>query len=118
MISVKYPYVVEDVDRHGNVRIYFRRKGQRKSGSSPNRDRQSSLRSTRNYLRRAKPGSSVPARKTAPQPGTLRWLVTAYVNSADFKRLDPDTQKTRRGILENCLLEPIAPTHRASRCIG
>ena len=25
-----YRYVAEDVDRHGNVRIYFRRKGQRK----------------------------------------------------------------------------------------
>jgi hypothetical protein len=25
-----YRYLVEDVDRHGNVRIYFRRKGQPK----------------------------------------------------------------------------------------
>jgi hypothetical protein len=25
-----YRFVVEDVDRHGNVRVYFRRKGQRK----------------------------------------------------------------------------------------
>ena len=30
MVSVKYPYVYEDVDRHGNVRLYFWRKGQRK----------------------------------------------------------------------------------------
>lgn len=25
-----YRYLIEDVDRHGNVRIYFRRKGQPK----------------------------------------------------------------------------------------
>ena len=25
-----YRFVVEDIDRHGNVRIYFRRKGQPK----------------------------------------------------------------------------------------
>ena len=30
MITVRYSYVYEDVDRHGNVRLYFWRKGQRK----------------------------------------------------------------------------------------
>lgn len=27
MVSLRLKYVVEDVDRHGNVRIYFRRSG-------------------------------------------------------------------------------------------
>ena len=27
MVSLRLKYVVEDVDRHGNVRIYFRRLG-------------------------------------------------------------------------------------------
>ena len=26
-----YRFLVEDIDRHGNVRVYFRRKGQRLS---------------------------------------------------------------------------------------
>jgi len=30
MVSLRFRYVVEDVDRHGNVRLYFRRKGQPK----------------------------------------------------------------------------------------
>jgi hypothetical protein len=30
MVTVRFKYVVEDVDRHGNVRLYFRRKGQSK----------------------------------------------------------------------------------------
>ena len=42
-----YRFVVEDVDRHGNVRIYFRRKGQPKirSPRCPARRR-----STRNII--------------------------------------------------------------------
>lgn len=30
VVEVKFPYVYEDVDRHGNVRVYFWRKGCRK----------------------------------------------------------------------------------------
>ena len=30
MVSIKLRYVVEDVDRHGNVRLYFRRRGKAK----------------------------------------------------------------------------------------
>jgi hypothetical protein len=33
MATIKLRYTVEDVDRHGNVRIYFRRRGRRKSAS-------------------------------------------------------------------------------------
>jgi hypothetical protein len=29
MVTSKLRYVVEDVDRHGNVRIYFRRDGRK-----------------------------------------------------------------------------------------
>jgi len=30
MVCLRLKYLVEDVDRHGNVRLYFRRKGHRK----------------------------------------------------------------------------------------
>ena len=30
MVDIRLKYLVEDVDRHGNVRIYFRRKGHAK----------------------------------------------------------------------------------------
>jgi integrase len=43
-------------------------------------------------------------------PGTYRWLCVRYfAESADFKRLDPRTQRIRRSILESTFEEPIAP---------
>ncbi len=30
MVKVRFRFVVEDVDRHGNVRLYFRRRGEPK----------------------------------------------------------------------------------------
>lgn len=41
MVSVKVKYVVEDKDRHGNVRLYYRRKGHPKIRLPRQRDRQS-----------------------------------------------------------------------------
>jgi len=40
---------------------------------------------------------------TAPRttPGTVDWLVSAYLSSATFKALAPETQRTRANILEN-----------------
>jgi integrase len=34
-------------------------------------------------------------------PGTVHWLVSAYLSSATFKALAAETQRTRRNILEN-----------------
>ena len=109
MVSIKLAYVVEDVDRHGNVRLYFRRRGQKK------------------IRLRGKPGTiefnaayadalaatpvPIPGKNDAATPNTWRWLCLRYLQSAEFRQLDPaNTQRPRRGILENTWMEPVAPT--------
>ena len=44
-----------------------------------------------------------------PKEGTWRWLSEQYMASGDFRRLDPQTQRTRRGILEKTYVEPEKP---------
>lgn len=97
-LSVEYPYVVKDRDRHGNVRYYFRRKGQRKvrlPGAPGTGEFQAAYDTAR--------AGTAPAARTGskPQPGTLRWLCFRYFASTDFTQLDPKTQVVRRRVLEH-----------------
>ena len=99
------PGCVEDIDRHGNVRIYYRAKGTRKV-----------------RLRGMPWGAEFmaaydEAKGAAPKPtkngintGTWRWLCVKYfTDCADYKRLDPRTRKVRRRVLEATYEEPLAP---------
>jgi integrase len=94
-----YRFVVEDVDRHGNARIYFRRKGQPKI-------RLTEIPGTAAFdaeYRRAFSGELKPpsaSLQTIAMPGTMRWLCEQYCASAAFQLLAPSTRKVRRGILE------------------
>jgi integrase len=100
-MKIKLQYVVEDVDRHGNVRLYFRRKGQPKvrlpgiPGSAEFMD----------AYRQALAGQAVaqaPGSTVGRKPGanTMRWLIETYYGSAEFKRLDERTQHVRRLVLD------------------
>jgi integrase len=94
-----YRFVVEDVDRHGNVRVYFRRKGQRKIrlSETPGTDAfdQEYQRAFRSETKAA------PARgNDAVMPGTMRWLCQQYYGSAAFQSLAGSTRNVRRGILD------------------
>jgi integrase len=100
MVTLRLKFIVEDVDRHGNVRLYFRRKGQRKirlpgpPGSNEFMD----------AYRIAQAGAApVPQarhqRQKAPQ-GSLKRLCEEYYGSAEFKRLDPRTKRIRRNLLD------------------
>jgi integrase len=100
-IDLKYLY--EDVDRYGNVRIYFRRKGVRKVclkqpiGSAA-------------FLTKYKLAFAGKVAATAPQQrlvraraesGSLRWLVERYYDeSEDFSLLDERTKYVRRNTLD------------------
>jgi integrase len=94
-----YRYLVEDVDRHGNVRIYFRRKGQPKI-------RLRELPGTAAFdaeYQRAFSGELKPpsARQhSLAVPGTMSWLCTQYYASPKYQSLAASTRKVRRGILE------------------
>src|ERR1700731_3231517 len=88
MVSLRLKYVVEDVDRHGNVRVYFRRPGFAKirlNGLPGSEEFQAA------YAR---------ALAIIAERGSMTWLCQGYYKSADFRRLDPRTQRVRRLILE------------------
>src|SRR5579883_3076739 len=102
-------FLVEDVDRHGNVRVYFRRKGQPKirlnkpPGSEEfMKEYRALLAGTMEPVRGAKAGRQ-PAAKSS-----LRWLIESYCASAEFKRLDDRTRHVRRQLLDQLCDEPVA----------
>lgn len=97
-IDLRFTY--EDMDRHGNARIYVRRPGMKKV-----RLRQTP--GTPEFLeeyRSALAGRLATARqKAAYAPAgksTLRWLCEQYFVSAEFKGLEARTQRVRRLILD------------------
>jgi hypothetical protein len=47
-----------------------------------------------------------------PPAGTLGWLAACYFAAVEFRQLDPKSQSTRRGIIEECLREPRKPGSR------
>jgi integrase len=100
------PGCIEDRDRHGNVRIYFRAKGRPKV-------RLRGTPWTPEFMAEyeaAKGAAAEPSRKSRVAAGTWRWLCVKYFGEcAEYKRLDPQTQHVRRLILEGTFDEPIAP---------
>src|SRR5438874_11327388 len=88
-----YRFITEDVDRHGNVRLYFRRPGRKKirlieKPGTPSFDSE---------YRRAFAGG--PGRidsglregtlpRSGPAPGTMRWLGQPYFVTAASLELD------------------------------
>jgi integrase len=109
-VNVKYRYIYEDVDRHGNVLIYFwRGKGHRKVRL---REKVGSPEFHREYQTLAVPNAARDEREAKPKPptpNTFRWLCLKFFDSTDFKLLDPKTQHVRRQVLEHTWDEPIAP---------
>ena len=99
MVKLRFRYVVEDVDRHGNVRLYFRRRGQQKI-------RLPGLPGSNEFMQayRAALEGLVPQCKPNPRKsafaGSLRWLCETYYGSAEFKLLDPSTSRVRRNLLD------------------
>jgi integrase len=97
-MKFRLKYVVEDVDRHGTVRLYYRRNGLKVRLRGPV--------GSAEFLTDYKAASSPKAPKpTKPRTGrivprSIRWLCVQYFKSAMFKDLDPRTQKVRRAILE------------------
>lgn len=101
-------HVVEEPDRFGNVRLYFRK-------GHGARIRLQGLPGTEQFWREyaaAIAGTPLPQKKgraRAPQKGTFRALCVDYLASADFGRLDAATRAQRRRVLESMLLEPPSP---------
>jgi hypothetical protein len=106
-VRIDFPYLKEDTDRHGNVRIYVRRNGCKIRIRAP----KGSPEFARAYAEAIQtldhPGGAKAGRGIEPAPaGTLGWLAASYFASARFKKLDPKSQATRRLVIEHCLREP------------
>src|SRR5579872_4479580 len=98
-----YRFLKEDIDRHGNVRIYFRRAGAPKVRLHA---RPGTPEFEAEYLR-AYAGETVIVRapssslRRAPvDQRSFRFLVERYLGSAAFKRLDESTRRVRRRVLD------------------
>lgn len=98
-MKFRLKYVVEDTDRHGNVRLYYRRHGRkiRLRGPAGSPEFLADYREAAAGLTERK-GENPNVAKVVPR--SVRWLCVQYFKSAMFKELDPRTQKVRRAILE------------------
>jgi integrase len=106
-VKVDFPYTHRDKDRRGNVRIYYRR---RPGAPKIRIDAPEGSPEFAEAYAAAKAASEtkVPAPAIARQAtGTLGWLVSQYVASAEFKRLDAKTARARRACLMAAIAERI-----------
>lgn len=95
-----YRYLVEDVDKNGNVRIYFRRKGQPKIRI---RATPGTVAFDHEY-RLAFDGTTVKpttvVKRDVAKPGTMRWLCEQYYVAPAFLLLDSTTRRVRRRLFD------------------
>lgn len=98
--SFRLKYIVEDTDRHGNVRVYLRKPGHPKVRLTSETGTQEFLDEYRAALTgNTKQPASLPLDRRGNK-GTFKWLCEQYFASAEFKRLSPRTQYVRRRILD------------------
>ena len=111
-----FRYVIKDSNRHGRVRYYYRAPGAKKVRLP---DDYGSAVFKKAYLAASRgetlvtevpqqPHVSSPVTRTI-KTNSLRWLVTKYLDSSDFKRLDPrNAAYTRRYLEAICQSRDIA----------
>jgi integrase len=111
MISIKFRFVHEDIDRHGNIRVYFWRKGGRKVRIREKPGTEEFSKCYHELLKQSDAGKLAPPAKIdlGPKLGTYRWLCTLYFTSTAFQQLDRRTQHVRRLVIEKTWDEAIAP---------
>lgn len=113
-ITLKLPYIHEYRDRHGKVRRYLRRPGQKQIALSGEPGSPEFMAA---YYRAptAKETLSQPRRLRSPT-GSLSEVISAYYQDASFATLSDGTQKMRRAILESLRqhdgLKPFALMHK------
>ena len=108
-MRANFPYLIRDRDRHDVTRYYVRRHG-RKIRIKEKPGTENFALAYGEALRALDPGAAShrDALKSA-SVGTLGWLAACYFASAEFRQLDPISQRNRRAIIEDCLREPRKP---------
>ena len=113
MVKIKLRYLVEDVDRHGNVRVYFRRKGQRKIRLTGLPGSDQFMEAYRKCLAGLQAPDPKQSKGIRAAKGSFKWLCEEYFASAEFKQLDLKTGLVRRRLLDRlCQLYGDKPASR------
>ena len=99
MAKMLLKYFEAFTDRFGKPRYYFRRARKRIPLPGPigSAAFMAAYQAALDGISAPKIGTGVPR----AAPGTVNWLVGAYLSSSTFTTLAPETQRTRRNILEN-----------------
>jgi integrase len=100
MASLLLKFVQSFVDRHGHPRFYFRRSGFKRvalPGLPGSPEFMAAYQAALDGV--TAPKAEIGATRTVA--GTMHWLISAYLSSSPFTALTPETQRTRRNILEN-----------------
>lgn len=97
--AITLRYLVEDVDRHGNVRLYVRRPGTPKVRLHEMPGTDAFLAEYRQAFQSSAAAKATKA-PTGTVPASLRWLCEQYFASPEFKTLEASTRTVRRRILE------------------
>jgi integrase len=106
-MEIDLPYLYADDDRYGRRRYYVRRYKHK----IRIRERPGTPAFTLAYneglaeLNARRAGLAKPPRAGALKL-TLGWLALRYFGSEEFGNLEKDSQKTRRAVIESCLIEP------------
>jgi integrase/recombinase XerD len=96
-MQLRFRYLVEDVDRYGNIRLYVRVPGRRKVRI---RARFGTDEFTSAYNAAVSDHVTAPWQARQPKPGSFRHVCQLYYASATFKLLDVATQSWRRRALD------------------
>ncbi len=104
-IDLKYLY--EDVDRHGNVRLYFRKRGRPKIRLRETPGTEAFFEEFRAAMAgKPKPKQTGAGLFPSAEPGSLRWLTQEYYKSSAFKALEAGY--VRRRLLDSVCQERFA----------
>src|SRR6516225_6942180 len=93
IMQIRFRYIIEDRDRHGNIRVYVRVPGRRKVRI---RAPFGTDKFIADYNAAVSEHVSAPRQARVAKTGSLRHVCVLYYASATFKRLDPATQSWRR----------------------
>jgi integrase len=93
-------YVSQDTDRHGNVRLYFRKGGKKARLRGPINSPDFLEDYRQAILGKMPVGKVKKIAISKATKGSIRQLCIGYFQSSDFCKLEPRGQRVRRGILE------------------
>ena len=105
------PYLFQDVDRHGNIRHYVRKK----IGGKHRRLRLTKPPGSPTFMAEYQAaldrliGTQVPAKADQSHVGTLNWLVHQYHQAHEFTSTDQRQQRMRSNVMRSILDEPTKP---------